>query len=487
VPISLAKVESAPVPPPDLAQAIPCSINKGVLDEQGNKVLPPAQIYVDEALVLATSRACMEQVLATLIKAIFIVMGEPDTDLHQCPLAMDKWSELIIGPKKIMLGLVINTNRVTVGIPVNYIQGVCSLIDSTLHVACHCFTVQEAQELTRKLGRLAEGVNWVFHLLTHLYTSIANALSENKRFLADLSAKFKLIIKLQQTECFSCSMKDQVRHILFAMKQSAEMIHRTRLQYNINQTMHQEIEFFCEKLRPDSGIQWEAPIAHIIPRRPTCITFGYSCLNGAGGYSLSLGFWRHLTFPHDIIIWTLLHKKCNNLDGCLISNNVLEFITVISNYCAAQHVILASKVTEDPHPVLLNVTSNASALSWTTGACQKSKLSRLLACFFCSLLFNLPLGINSKWISTLDNVIDNDISCTKAELKHIYGSHPSFDYLTLKQKYPELNHCSFFYPAPELISLILEILLTGKWPCHKELKKLRLKPIGRLPTSSGAP
>ena len=175
-------------------------------------------------------------------------------------------------------------------------------------------------------------------------------------------------------------------------------------------------------------MQWEAPIAHIIPRTLTCITFSNSCLDGVGGYLLSLGFW-YLPFLHNIIMWTLLHKR-DNLDGRLISINVLEFITVLIDYCAALHVILTSKVTDDPHPVLLNVTNNASALSGTTGACQKSKLGQLLEYFFCLLLINLPLHINSHWISTLDNVIANDISHTKAELKYTHDSHPSFDYST---------------------------------------------------------
>ncbi len=253
----------------------------------------------------------------------------------------------------------------------------------------------------------------MFHLLTYLYTSIAYALSENKHFLENLSAKFKSIIKLLQKGCFSCPVKDQVCHTLFAIKGSDKMIHHARLQYNINQTMHQEIDFFCDKLRPDSGIQWEAPIAHIIPRIPTCITFGNRCLDGAGGYSLSLGFWWHLPIFHDIIMQTLLHK-CDNLDGRLISINILEFITVIINYYAALHVILTSKVTDNPHRVLLNVTNNAFALSWTTGACQKSKLGQLLARFFCSLLINSPLGMNSQWISMLDSVLTDDISHAKA-------------------------------------------------------------------------
>jgi hypothetical protein len=36
-------------PAPDLARAIPCSINTGVLDDQDNKVPLPARIYVDNA------------------------------------------------------------------------------------------------------------------------------------------------------------------------------------------------------------------------------------------------------------------------------------------------------------------------------------------------------------------------------------------------------------------------------------------------------
>ncbi len=97
----------------------------------------------------------------------------------------------------------------------------------------------------------------------------------------------------------------------------------------------------------------------------------------------------------------------------LILINILEFVTVIINYCAALHMVLTKNHTSDPYPVLLNVTNNASALSWTMGACRKSRIGRLLARFFCSLLINSPLGINSQWISTLHNVIANDISCSK--------------------------------------------------------------------------
>jgi hypothetical protein len=120
-------------PDPDLARAIPRSINTGVLDDQGNKVPLPARIYVDDALTLATSKENMEQVLAALIEANFAVMGAPDTSVHQCSLAMDKWEKLHVAPIQTMLGLVIDTNRMTIGVPDDYIQSVHLLINSTWH------------------------------------------------------------------------------------------------------------------------------------------------------------------------------------------------------------------------------------------------------------------------------------------------------------------------------------------------------------------
>ncbi len=191
-----------------------------------------------------------------------------------------------------------------------------------------------------------------------------------------------------------------------------------------------------------------------------------------------------LPFPEEVKLRTLLHKR-DNADGLLISINVLEFVTVIINYCAALHTVLTKNPTSNPYPVLLNVTNNASALSWTTGACHKSRIGHLLACFSCSLLINSPLSINSQWISTLHNAIADDISCAKTAASEYTHSYPSFDYSSLQQKYPKLSHCSFFQPAPELISLIWEILLTERWPCHDEIRRLKLRPLGNLTTSSG--
>jgi hypothetical protein len=47
----------------------------------------------------------------------------------------------------------------------------------------------------------------------------------------------------------------------------------------------------------------------------------------------------------------------------LVLINMLEFVMMIINYFAALHVVQTSPVTDDPHPVILNITNNSSTLS----------------------------------------------------------------------------------------------------------------------------
>ena len=213
-------------PTAKITRAFPCLINTGILETH-----LPARIYVDDALMLALSRRHMELILAALIEAIFVIMGTPDTTVCQCPLAMDKWLDLVVAPKQRMLGLVLDTNTLTVSIPPDYLAEVLDLLNTTWHSHRRRFTVGDAQKLTGKLGHLAEGANWVFHLLTHLYASIAYALSENKRLLVDTSPEFFNICLSLKTGNFPCSAKDQVKHINFAMKKAAHLVHHAKFQY----------------------------------------------------------------------------------------------------------------------------------------------------------------------------------------------------------------------------------------------------------------
>ena len=104
-------------PDTPITPAFACKINKGIFTADGTKKNLPACIYVDDALLLGWSKQQILMRLAALNEAIFVVMCKPNTLVRQCPLALDKWSKLIVGPVQTMLGLDINTYRLTIGIP----------------------------------------------------------------------------------------------------------------------------------------------------------------------------------------------------------------------------------------------------------------------------------------------------------------------------------------------------------------------------------
>ena len=140
------------------------------------------------------------------------------------------------GPNQTMMGLIHDTNKLTVSIPEPYVCKLHDLIDTSWHKNCRSFTVQEAQQLVGNLGHLAKGAPWVFHLLTHLYASITYALAKNKRLLLESSREFRKIIKSLCTGSFPCSSNDQVRHISFALKKAAKLVHNTKFHKQIDET-----------------------------------------------------------------------------------------------------------------------------------------------------------------------------------------------------------------------------------------------------------
>ena len=168
------------------------------------------------------------------------------------------------------------------------------------------FKVNDMQKLVGKLARLGEGAPWVFKLMSHLYTSLAFALKSNTELLEKSSSGFRDLIKQITTKNFSGKQADHQRHVNFAMKQAAKVVNRCRHQYPANTTMRDELVFLSHALSPDSGIKFETPIAHLIPRIPTASIIGDSSLVTCGGFSITLSFWWHLRFPQ--VLWLNAHS-----------------------------------------------------------------------------------------------------------------------------------------------------------------------------------
>ncbi len=129
----------------------------------------------------------------------------------------------------------------------------------------------------------------------------------NAELLEKSSSKFRSLVKQIETRNFTGKQSDHQRHLKYAMKMAAKMINKHGNCYLVNWTMRSELIFLSDTLTPNLGIKFETPIAHLIPRVPTTLIIGDSSLFACGGYSITLTFWWHLSFPKEIVERTLLH------------------------------------------------------------------------------------------------------------------------------------------------------------------------------------
>jgi hypothetical protein len=92
------------------------------------------------------------------------------------------------------LGLTIDTNKLTVGITREYRNQVKDLLDEKWPTSRGIFKVADIQKLVGKMAHLGKGTPWIFKLLSHVYTSSAFALKQNKALLLACSPKFRELV-----------------------------------------------------------------------------------------------------------------------------------------------------------------------------------------------------------------------------------------------------------------------------------------------------
>jgi len=447
------KVKFIDVPPnnTNFTQVKPCELNQGVQNQDGSLSPPPFTMFVDD-LLHAEIRARMKLSLAASIESLTQTMGPDIPTIRRSNLSLDKYFEIVCSFVQTQLGLEVNTRHMTVTLPKEKKDNLILLLKHW-HKSRKSFVIKEASSLLGKLNYAAEVAPWARFLFCAIRNSLLHVMRKNRKIVMGRSRFKQLIIDANDGSNDNIALLRRK----FAISHLAKAIWNCNEKCFINNSLREELNLLIDIITSNS-IQWSMPIAHLIPRIPDYQAWGDASLTAAGGFSIDLGFYWYLAWPHEIRSKTLkFFTKNMKHNGELISINLLEYIVVIINYAICTYIFNTKNLNSvHQHHTLLNWSDNKSAIAWTKQAAISTTGGKALSRIFCSICINNDLSCTSDYINTKKNIIADDLSRIK------FASPKSFSLLL--QAHPVLNSCEMFPLNPEFISCLTHAVLSGHSP-----------------------
>ena len=225
--------------------AKPCSQRRGVLDPNGKPTPTPQRLFVDDSVyadVYNPDRVRIEQTIAAGIEAIFILLGQSDLAKRQDPISFDKMEEMLVSYLNKILGLLVDTRRLDVGVPPDYVRKTLILL-RPFHEHRKQFTVKEMERVTGMLVFIASSAPWLRFMLLHVYTSVAAAIGANTNRLCKTDKQFREMLKTAKTAAMPTCLST------FAQSETARKVHSSAQSHWINKTLREELHLIIRALQ----------------------------------------------------------------------------------------------------------------------------------------------------------------------------------------------------------------------------------------------
>jgi len=442
--------------------AVPDSLNKGVLGKNSLPINTPHNMFVDDN-VIAEIRPRMRQAQAASAESLFRIAGFPNPVLRRSPLSMDKYYAATCSFFKKQLGYLIDTRKMYVSFSTEKFEAMFQVLNDW-HKKRKSYTIKQAARLAGSLEFFASVTPWIRFITTSLKHSIVLALRQNTKVI---SSDIKMQTSISESQLLGKTF-DEILRKNYALSHILRSIWNTSTRFFISKPLREELKLLTYIFKNKSKFKIGAPIAHIIPRDPDFNARGDACLEGAGGYSFDLKFWWFVKWPQNIINKTLIffNKKYKNLKGHIVSINLLEYATILISYAAAITATTTfPSLSLHPFPLVNIKTDNKSALSWTRKAASSTNEGKALARVLTSMMIPSRLGLSASFIPGVDNHLADRLSRMATQSKFISFS-------SLSQEYRQLHQCKRFVPSPSFLSRLWDALLSARAHPMQQLGRL---------------
>ena len=429
-----------------IASLMPDPLNQGVhvLEMISNTLHIP---HVDDNL-MADILDRIKQAIVASAESCFTIFGDRCDHIRPCPLSLEKLKQGSCSPIRTQLGISINTNLLTVGLPVDKHLKIQHQMEA-FHLRRKCCSILEGATLLGLLEHIGTYLPWFRHVYGNIRASFNDALRKSNINIERSDAYINCLNAITHLEG-----SDLVHHLKHLARMKAKAIYKAggnkdaiRITFDFRQDLN-----LILALSSDIHL-WTTPIPHIIPRTPDYTAFCDSCSYGAGGYSPELGFMWHIFWPKKVTA-KCIDVALPSMDESNTHINLLEYASILITYAIAQCTLRDHpSLRHHSYPTLRIHTDNTTAQCWTYKAASSAdKGAKDLARINCSLQLGACLGLHAVHIKGDDNFIADDIS-------RIANDSPFAPQLqTIVHRHNVLQSCSLYPVPPNLFSVLSGLL-----------------------------
>jgi hypothetical protein len=442
----------APAPTPtEVASFQPAdrdTLNDGVLDQSGERLVPPYNMHVDDALYADVGTHLIHTICSS-VGALFGVLGLPSNTQVPSPLSTDKFEGWYNHERK-LVGRQFNSRSLTVRVLPYKRERLLQLL-----LQWASATSYDLLEIAQLLGVLENHTKytcwawcWYFALQNHA--------------LRALSTRYQIIrrrYKQQEQELrFTRQLPATLLHRVDTLvaRDKAHLLWTTRQRFLVNPPLLEAIRHLISYVEANTS-PWEVPLGMIIPREHHFWSRGDASLLGGGAYCPGLRFWLDLGWSSRVLHGV---RMVSPSSADYVHINALEFIVIILQLAAIKTRIGASDVANYfpdgvPNiPVWLGETDNTVSASWENRAAARSSQGQGLVAIYAELLRTSFIHTQCRHLAGVLNVVADDISHNDFSL----SSSPRCSQLFWK--HPSLASLDYFLPSPELLQLLTSQLFS---------------------------
>jgi hypothetical protein len=465
------------------AQANVDSLNKGVKDEDGNRLPPVFPHQVDDCF-FADTPEFIKLTSAASIAALEDVF-DVDHPNQEKVLSLDKL-ELGYAESRLIVGHVPNTRRMVVELSPRRREKVMDYITKKeWNKPNKTADIREIATLYGLLTSASEFFPWAQAQLCILQDTLRECIVKGYRQACAVRRRQEQDGSLDHDR-HSRELPKDIEHRLLKLRcqEQATMIWRSRQKVRISDNCRGSIKTLLGYMR--SHKPWEQLIGHIVPREPAIHASSDASEQGIGVKIDTISVFCVIPLSDELIRRATLPSD----DRDYVHINALEFVGVLMAYIIAKQKVMGYPQSFPPAPVMHSLCDNKSAIAWCTKISTKSILGQNLLKLFAEFLLDSPLGLNTSHIRGIHNTIPDLLSrpCELYTPQLTSPSKCSFQsHITqVCRAHAELESWEIFLPSPDLLSVLLSTLSSKlSWARPEVPKNLgQFVPAGSISSGS---